>query len=89
MKRFNFLLLCLLMGCGDLGSSSSENQNTNNQILNPEPVSCEITCFQNVETGEVSVRSICEGGFNTPSPASVEDCTSFIEQPVEESDEPA
>ena len=84
MKRF-IILSVLLFGCGDLGSSSSENSNVNN--FNPEPVNCETTCFQNLETGEISVSSVCEGGFQAVTPPSVEECNSFIEVPAEPAEE--
>lgn len=90
MKGFNYLLVLFLLGCGDLGSSKTES--TNNQLFNPEPQNCQVTCFSNPDTGEISVSANCEGGVLTPIIApSVDQCTSFIELPSEaaESEETA
>ena len=88
MKRFTFLFtLIAVISCGDWGSSS--NNNTSNQVLNPEPSDCETVCLHNIETGETQVSQSCSGGFLSPAPQgiTVEDCTSFLETVNEEEEE--
>jgi len=80
MKRFLLLVVFLLVGCGDVGSSSNSNTVESNQVFNPDPVNCQTDCTLNVETGTVAATHSCSGGtpFGIPT-QSLDDCDTITE----------
>lgn len=89
-----FLLAPWLTACGDVGSSSNSNVNNQNQIYNPDPISCSIDCRVNPTTGEISASQQCEGStpFGIPVVSldqcdSVEEIAASLQESEEESEE--
>lgn len=80
MRRFLFLGLVCLVGCGDVGSSSSNSSVESNQVFNPDPINCQTDCSLNVQSGTISASQSCTGStpFGVPI-QSLDNCDTITE----------
>lgn len=85
MKKYLVLvILAVLTSCGgDIGSSKTSVEQQN--VFNPDPASCSISCENNVNTGIITGTKNCTSGTveTIPNISTLDACDSVNEVTLE------